>query len=201
MRSVLFAVVFVLWSSALTFAEEKSPADHAFERLKRLAGTWDATEQGNPKFAETVTYTLTGRGSVIIEDMKVPDNPMGHMLTAYHLDRGRLVLTHYCGAGNQPRMRFTSATDGGNHLVFEMYDITNLATPEAYHSQRVEVIFRNDDRVDLVYAGAAGAKQYTQVFQLTRRTTASPEKIAESASSVPSTGRQPSLQITQTPSS
>lgn len=29
------------------------------------------------------------------------------MFTAYHLDVGKLVMTHFCEAGNQPRMRIT----------------------------------------------------------------------------------------------
>ena len=141
----------------------------AFERLKSLVGTWDATEQGNPKFAEVVVYSLTGRGTTLIEDMKVPASPMGHMLTAYHLDSGKLVLTHFCGAGNQPRMRLKTINDSGRRLSFEMYDITNLAEPKAYHSTRVDVQVQSDDKVDLTYSGVWEGKEITQVFQLHRK--------------------------------
>jgi len=37
------------------------------------------------------------------------------------------MLAHYCGAGNQPRMRVNSIEDGGRHIRFDFYDITNLA--------------------------------------------------------------------------
>lgn len=148
---------------------QATDAQGAFERLKTLAGKWDATEKGNPTFAEEVTYSLTGRGTVIIEDMVAAKSVMGHMLTAYHLDGGKLVLTHFCGAGNQPRMRMTGAANDGKRIGFEMYDITNLSGPQAYHSTNVEVLFLSDDRVDLVYRGRAAEKEYTQVFQLTRK--------------------------------
>src|SRR5262245_22140131 len=92
-----------------------------------------------------------------------PASVMGHMLTAYHLDVRQLVLTHFCGAGNQHRMRVKAFDAGGRHIAFEMYDITNLANPEAYHSTRVEVIFLNDDRVDLVYHGTSAGKDTTQI--------------------------------------
>lgn len=41
---------------------------------------------------------------------------MGHMLMAYHLDKGTLVMTHFCGAGNQPRMRIKSV-DAGRRIT------------------------------------------------------------------------------------
>ena len=140
----------------------------AFERLKSLVGTWDATEKGNPTFAEAVTYTMTGRGTVLVEQFQAPTTVMGHMLTAYHMDVNQLVLTHFCGAGNQPRMRVKAFDEGGRHIAFEMYDITNLADPKAYHSTRVDVTFLADDRVDLVYHGVRAGENTTQVFQLAR---------------------------------
>jgi hypothetical protein len=152
-------------------AQQSVDSAAAFARLKALAGTWDATEKGNPTFAEEVVYTMTGRGSVLIEDMKAPNALMGHMLTSYHLDKGTLVLTHFCGAGNQPRMRVKSVQDNGNRISFEIYDITNLSAPEAYHSTHVDVLFLGEDRVDLVYRGKASRKEMTQVFQLARRKT------------------------------
>ena len=88
---------------------------------------------------------------------------------AYHLNVGRLVLTHFCGAGNQPRMRVTNVEEGGKRIAFEMYDITNLADADAYHSTRVDVVFLSETRVDLGYRGVRAGKETTQVFQLSRR--------------------------------
>jgi hypothetical protein len=153
----------------VTAAGQQDVDSRAFERLKRLVGAWDATEKDNPALAETVTYTMSGRGSVLIEAFNAPTNAMGHMLTAYHLDVGRLVLTHFCGAGNQPRMRVSAIEDGGKRIAFQIYDITNLGDPDAYYSTRVEVVFLSDTRVDLVYRGVRAGKEMTQVFQLARR--------------------------------
>jgi hypothetical protein len=141
----------------------------AFERLKGLVGTWNSTEKGNPARADVVTYTMTGRGTVLVEQFESSTPVMGHMLTAYHLDINRLVLTHFCGAGNQPRMRITSFDDGGRHITFDMYDITNLADPQAFHSTRLEVVFLSSDRVDLVYHSAYAEEETTQTFQLSRK--------------------------------
>ena len=162
MRTVLLAVLLVLSGSATNLAEEKSPSDIAFERLKGLAGTWEATEKGSSrKF--TAEYTMTGGGSVLME-------VLGGMSTAYHLDKGTLVLTHFCGAGNQPRMRVKTIEKGGRHIVFELYDITNLKSPDAYRSTSLDVQFHHDGTIDLAYGGMSGSGSRTQTFHLQRRT-------------------------------
>jgi hypothetical protein len=168
-RGVLLVAAFLLASPMMVAGAGDVDSRAAFERLKRLVGTWDATEKSNPRFNDAVTYSMTGGGNVLMEHFQSPTSAMGHMLTAYHLDVDRLVLTHFCGAGNQPRMRVKAFDDGGRHIAFEIYDITNLADPQAYHSTSVDVVFMSDDRVDLVYRGTGKGKETTQVFQLSRR--------------------------------
>src|SRR5688572_15952876 len=110
MRIIVFSVFLVLAGNIIDFEEVKSPSEVAFERLKELAGTWDATETGSSrKF--TAVYTVTGGGRVVME-------VLGGMATAYHLDKGKLLLTHFCGAGNQPRMRVKTIDDGGRRVAF-----------------------------------------------------------------------------------
>jgi hypothetical protein len=162
MTKVLLAVLLILSSHATGFTQEKSPSDLAFERLKGLLGTWEATEKGTSrKF--TAKYTMTGGGNVLLE-------VLGGMTTAYHLDKGRLVLTHFCGAGNQPRMRVKTIENGGRRVMFEMYDITNLKSPDAYRSTSLDVTFHDDGTIDLAYGGMSGGESSTQTFQLLRRT-------------------------------
>ena len=151
--------------SLLGRGQEKGASEVAFERLKSLAGTWESTEKGSTR-KSTTTYALTGGGSVLIESM-------GGMATAYHLDKGSLVLTHFCGAGNQPRMRAKTIENGGRHLVFEMYDITNHPDPNAYYTKSLDVSFLDDGRVELVYRGTTAGRESSQTFQLLRRTTTS----------------------------
>jgi hypothetical protein len=169
----VLAVLAVTAATALTpapaVAQPPAEAKAAFDRLKSLVGTWDAIDKARPDVPEVVTYTTTGRDSVLVEAFQAASSGTGHMLTAYHLDGDRLVLTHFCGARNQPRMRATRVEDGGRQIAFAMYDITNLASPDAYHSTHVEVEFLGPDRVDLVYRGTQAGKPVTQVFQLTRR--------------------------------
>ncbi|MGH9391887.1 MAG: hypothetical protein ACRD1Z_19975, partial [Vicinamibacteria bacterium] len=68
------------------------------------------------------------------------------MLPMYHLDSGRLMLTHYCMAGTQPRMllkRFDPAT---GELDFDFLDATGLPDENAGHMRRAQFRLVSDDR-------------------------------------------------------
>ncbi len=49
-----------------------------------------------------------------------------NMITMFHRDGDRLLMTHYCGAGNQPRMKVTSSIGPGaghmQHATFTQPD-------------------------------------------------------------------------------
>jgi hypothetical protein len=48
------------------------------------------------------------------------------MLSVYHLDKGRLLMTHYCALGNQPRMKLNTRKSTASELVFDFDGGTNL---------------------------------------------------------------------------
>ena len=47
------------------------------------------------------------------------------MMTVYHLDGGRLLLTHYCSAGNQPRLIAKRFDPGKKEIDFDFLDTTS----------------------------------------------------------------------------
>ena len=132
----------------------------AFERLKTLVGTWDEEEGGR-----VVEYHLTGRGSALIEEF-IGDPPMA---TLYHLDGPDLRLTHYCNAGNQPRMRAASYDPDTGTLAFEFVDVTNLSAPNAYHTRELTIRFVDDDHVVLGFVGLKNGEQVPGDVSLRRR--------------------------------
>jgi len=117
----------------------------AFERLKGLVGVWEVTQPAGKN--ATVRYELTASGSALFE--RYSDSSMGagnEMITMYHLDSGRLLLTHYCMAGNQPRMllkRFAPAT---GELDFDFLDATGLPDENAGHMRRAQFRLVDPDR-------------------------------------------------------
>src|ERR1044071_4021628 len=71
----------------------------AFNRLKTLAGNWEAT---STRGKVTSAYEVISNGSALVEHVKGTGED--EMLTVYHLDGNLLVLTPFCTAGNQPHM-------------------------------------------------------------------------------------------------
>ncbi len=99
----------------------KKPASH-LEVLRALAGTWngpDGDGDGAPDM--TVTYKVTSAGHAVCETL-FPGTDH-EMITVYHADGTALIATHYCAAGNQPRMRCEHPDQAP--LVFGFQDCTN----------------------------------------------------------------------------
>jgi hypothetical protein len=115
-------------------SDHPTDATAAFARLKALAGEWEAdTKMGKAH----LTYELIAGGTALIERETMGDMPP--MMTVYHLDGARLLLTHYCMAGNQPRMQARRFDPATGELAFEFLDATNLATPRAGHMHNVKM--------------------------------------------------------------
>jgi hypothetical protein len=118
----------------------KSPARAAFERLKELSGTWRG--RSTRGWTDQVTMDVIAGGSVV-RQVSFDAHPGETMLTLFHLNGGRLMLTHYCVAGNQPRMVAHAFEEGGAVIRFDFLDATNLPTADAGHMHRA--VFRLDD--------------------------------------------------------
>jgi hypothetical protein len=118
-----------------TAALAQSAAQKSFEQLKSLAGSWEGSMDGQ---SLQVSLRVTSRGNALLHEMKGagPDDP----ITMFHLDHERLLLTHYCDAGNQPRMVATISPDGKT-IVFDFVDATNLLSSQHGHMQRVTFTF------------------------------------------------------------
>lgn len=111
-------------------AADKPPLDTAaaFSRLKSLAGEWQAdTSMGKVR----VTYEVIAGGTAVVERERGENMP--EMMTVYHMDGKRLLLTHYCMAGNQPRMEARSYDPATGEIQFRFLDATNLASPAVGH--------------------------------------------------------------------
>src|SRR5690349_4484997 len=103
-----------------------SDAAAAFAKLKSLAGEWEGnTDKGKVR----LSYEVISGGNAVAE--RETGAQMPEMLTVYHLDGNRLLLTHYCAAGNQPRMEATAFDPQTGELRFKFLDATNLASPGA----------------------------------------------------------------------
>ncbi len=128
MQKRLFLIIGLAVLTTLQGADPKSAngndAAAAFARLKTLVGEWEAN---TPDGKARLSYELTGGGTALVERENADSMP--GMMTVYHLDGGRLILTHYCMAGNQPRMQASGIDPQTGEIRFQFLDATNLASP------------------------------------------------------------------------
>src|SRR5882672_4212634 len=105
---LMLSVVVLMFLSTVAFAQ--SDAQKSFDKLKTLAGAWEGHVTTLPPQAEIegkpmqVSLRATSMGNALMHEMTGagrPDDP----ITMLYVDEDRLLLTHYCDAGNRPRMR------------------------------------------------------------------------------------------------
>ena len=119
-------------------APAPSEAQQTFTALKSLAGSWEGRVTTTPKAddvegkAAKVSLRVTSMGNLLLHELNVdgrPDDP----ITTLYLDEGRLMLTHYCDAGNRPRMVARVSPDG-KVVDFDFVDVAgNLKYGHMHH--------------------------------------------------------------------
>jgi hypothetical protein len=129
-----------------------------FDKMKALVGQWDAT---SPEGKTRITFQLISEGSALMETMARES-----MVTVYHPDGEAILMTHYCAAGNQPRMRAQGSQ--GNSIAFQFVDVANLKGSADGHMQRLVIKFQDIDHVTEEWTWKADGKETTSIFQLQR---------------------------------
>ena len=133
-------------------------SESGFGRLKALAGDWDAA---SPEGNSRITFTVISNGTAVMESMTHEN-----MVTVYHPDGDSVLMTHYCAAGNQPRMRARkSETDS---LTFQFVDVANLKAIGAGRMHRLTIKFEDADHLTEEWTWKEGKKETTSVFHLHR---------------------------------
>ncbi len=135
--TLALAVVACLGSSGAAFAQatkDAANATQAFDKLKTLAGRWEATTD---KGKVSTSFELVSGGTALVEHMSMAGEK--EMLTVYFVDGNRLLLTHYCEAGNQPRMQAAAFDPKSSVINFDFVDATNLPDSNAGHMHKVTV--------------------------------------------------------------
>jgi hypothetical protein len=133
-RRPMMSIAVLLSLSALAFAQsepqkpeaQKSDAQKSFDKMKTLAGSWEGVLSGTGSDLDGktmhVSLRVTSMGNALLHEMTGlpgrPDDP----ITMFYLDGDRLMLTHYCDAGNRPRMAGKTSPDGKT-VDFEFVDV------------------------------------------------------------------------------
>jgi len=151
--------------------KEKTPvtAKEAFSKLKTLKGTWNikvSEAEHHEPGATKVVYRLTGAGSALVET-DFPDSNH-EMVSVFHLDGDDLRLTHYCAAGNQPRLKLDRTSSSPTRFVFVFDGGSNLDPAKDMHIHGMILTFEKEGGVDAAWEGYTGGKSSgTTHFHLT----------------------------------
>jgi hypothetical protein len=161
MKTLRIAACILLFTSAV-FAQ--SDAQKSFDQLKSLAGSWEGkSSEGEPV---QVSYRMTAGGSALMSEI------VGHgedMISMINFDGpNRLLLTHYCAVGNQPRMQATASPDGKT-ITFNFVDATNLDSQQSGHMDHVVLAMLGPDHHIEDWNFVDHGKQMKRVFDLTRK--------------------------------
>jgi len=158
-------IVFALFVvAASTAALAQSSAQKSFEQLKSLAGAWEGKNSKGE--ALQVSFKVTSNGSAVMSEIASHGD---NMITMFNLDGpNKLVLTHYCSAGNQPRMQASTSADGKT-VTFDFMDATNLASPDAGHMRGVAIAMLDGNHHTEVWTFDDHGKQMQEVFDLRRK--------------------------------
>ncbi len=174
MKSTIFAIASAsLLSACVSTQHEPAPdpaqSAQAFEMLKSLAGRWHgSSKSGEQTTPVDVSYEDVSGGSAVMERLHV--GSPHEMISMYHMDRDRLLMTHYCSQGNQPRMELDSFTKSPETMAsFSFRDATNWKSPNelVMHNVRLYPIGKDQLGADWV-AWVNGKPDHTANFLFSR---------------------------------
>jgi len=178
---------------------EGKVAQQQFDLIKSLAGSWTTTStmEEMPGTLE-VRYRVVGGGSVVEEDF-MPGHPH-EMISMYHMDNGRLMMTHYCAVGNQPRMTAEpcSALDEDcPELRFRFRDCTNLASANDGHMREMDMTIVDRDTFSSKWTFFKDGKaDHSAKFRWTRASTPNAKTVIINGDEVvvaPAAGDAPAI--------
>lgn len=155
---ILIAALTLAAASAIA----QTDAQKAFATIKNMPGTWEGdTSMGPVK----VTFKVTAGGSAVMSEILGKED----MISMFNLDGpGRLLMTHYCATGNEPRMEASVSPDG-KVITFNYVDATNLATPDAGHMQKMVLTLVDDNHHTEEWTFVDHGKEHKAVFDLHRK--------------------------------
>jgi hypothetical protein len=146
--------------TAAAFAQ--TDAQKAFATIKNMPGTWEGDSRMGPV---QVTFRVISGGSAVQSEILGKED----MISVIHMDGpDRLLMTHYCAMGNQPRMQASVSPDGKT-FTFTYVDATNLAAPDAGHMQKMVLTVIDDNHHTEEWTFADHGKEHKEVFDLRRK--------------------------------
>jgi hypothetical protein len=148
-------------------ARPQSGATGAFDRLKALAGVWEADSPAGGKLTDTLA--LVSKGTAIAETIGIPED---NEMSVYSRDAGRIAMTHFCAltaSGNQVRLETGVTAAGQDQFVFAFVSASNLATPADAHMRRMVLRLKDANHFTEVWTKREKGKDTIFTLDFVRR--------------------------------
>ena len=137
------------------------------QKMKQLAGFWEADSLGPNGKKETVIYKITSGGSAL-QEILFPGT-QHEMVSVYHDDDSDLVMTHYCALGNQPLLKADSKSSS-KQLNFSFVSAGNMRSEADHHMRSLTIDFISKDKIRQEWVSYAdGKKAMTKILNLERK--------------------------------
>jgi len=161
-RRTVTRILIAALTLATVSALAQTDAQKAFATIKSLPGTWEGNTGMGPV---KVTFKTTAGGSAVMSEILGKED----MVTMFNLDGpNRLLMTHYCAAGNEPRMQASFSPDG-KVITFDFLDATNLTTPDTAHMHKMVLTLVDDNHHTEEWTFVDHGKEHKEVFDLHRK--------------------------------
>ena len=162
-RQILILFLALISMAAVGLATSKSQPE--FDQIKALAGKWEGkASDGRPLH---VSYKLVSGGTAVMESIE--ESSEAQMVTLYYLDGDHLMMTHYCTANNQPRMRADASTSSTGAIKFTFVDATNLSGPDAGHMHAHSIIWKDAGHITQQWTWREKGQERVETFELQRQ--------------------------------
>jgi hypothetical protein len=155
------AALLLSFASAAAFAQ--SDAQKTFDKFKSMVGVWEGKNMAGDAVQDT--YRLEAGGTAVMGE-----NKMGaeDMLSLFYVAGDRLLMSHFCPSGNQPRMRATFSPDLKT-VSFDLFDATGLPDAQKGHMSRAVYFFPDADHYSEEWTWLQDGKGTTFRFEMQRK--------------------------------
>ena len=142
---MLVAMATPLWAGEGAVQSEKKVASEEFAKIQSLAGRWEGMSKSSHEAPQVVSaeYRVTSGGSAVVEALFA--GTPHEMVSVYHDEGGKPIMTHYCMLGNQPKLELIDATP--NSLKFEMTSDSHIALKNEMHMHSLIIEWKSPDEI------------------------------------------------------
>ena len=134
------------------FTSASADSREIMEHLKSLEGDWMLVDESGEATDQVASRFELTAGTTVVRELMFPGDAH-EMMNVFHADGERVLMTHYCAAGSQPRLEVVATGDGKN-LMLKFESITNLANPDDHFMHHAEYTWKDEGRLVTTWYGS-----------------------------------------------